>query len=373
MSMTSRERLMAALNHKQPDRVPIDLGGYPGATSMNVLAYDKLKKYLRLAVDKELRLANVWMFTAEFDKEILDKFGVDTCCATPTISLNDFGTPQQFQDVWKVNWAFSESDTYAPLDGPFFKENGTLTALRAFDWYTPGELSNAQEWREKATELRQSSDRALIAKLPLGIVTLTQLLRGFDDWLADLYTNREFFDELMDRCAETWIRSATAMIDAVGDQIDVFVWGDDYGFQNGPMISPEMFSEVVTPRYKRMLRTIKEKTNAKILLHSCGSVHAYLDEFIDMGIDALNPIQVSAKDMDPARIKDKYGDRIALWGAVGIDDLISDTPSNVKKLVRRRISELGKDGGYVLSATHNLLGDVPLANVVAMFEAAAES
>jgi uroporphyrinogen decarboxylase len=208
--------------------------------------------------------------------------------------------------------------------------------------------------------------------LPLGIVTLTQVLRGFEDWFTDMYLNRNFIEALLDRCAEIWMETSRLILDAVGDEVDVVVWGDDYGSQNGPMMSPEMFRQVVTPRNKRMVESVKARTKVPVLLHTCGDVSAYLDDFLEMGIDALNPIQVSAKGMDPVKIKARIGDRITLWGAINIYDLVSGSPREIKEMVKQRIDQLGKGGGYVLSATHNILADVPPANLVAMLEAARE-
>jgi len=373
MAMTHRDRVMAALNHKEADRVPIDLGGYPGATSVNIDAYGKLKEHLNLARDKEIRIGNLIMFTAEIDEEILHKFDIDTINATPSIPLSSFNGPETFYDkLWKITWRKTDAATYSPMDGPFFKENGTLAALKAFEWPKPAEMEDPKKWKEKVQSLRPKTDRALVARLPLGIVTLTQILRGFEDWFMDLHLNPEFMEALLDKCTEIWIESARIVVEAIGNDVDVFAFGDDYGFQTGPMISPAMFRKYVTPRNKKMVESVKAKSKAKILLHSCGCVFPYLEDFLEMGIDALNPIQVSAKDMDPARIKDRIGDRVTLWGAIGINDLVKGTPQQVKEMVKRRIEQLAQEGGFVLAATHNLLSDVPPANIVAMLEAAAE-
>ena len=372
MVMSHRERVLTALDHREPDRVPIDFGGYPGATSINILAYEKLKKYLNIDADKETMIGSVTMFTAEIDEKILDKFGVDTQYAMPSMRLSDFNSPETFQDKWKVTWQKTGANTYSPVNGPFYKEKGTLADLENFEWPQPRELVDIKKLKEKVEHLRQKTDRALMAKLPMGIVTLGQILRGFEDWLYDLYSNRDFCEALLDSCSQIWMETSELIAEAIGDQVDIFVWGDDYGFQNGPMLSPEMFRELVTFRNKRMLDLVKKKSKAKILLHCCGSIYRYLDDFVQMGIDALNPIQVSAKDMDPVRIKEKVGEQISLWGAVGIDDIIKQTPNNIKEMVKRRIDELSKNGGYVLSATHNLLTDVPVENIVAIFEGATE-
>lgn len=373
MKMTHRERVMAALDHKEPDRVPIDFGGYPGATSINVEAYRAFKEYLRLGTEKEIRVANPVMFTAEVDEEIIDQFDIDTYCGTPTIPLKDFAAPETFQDKWKVTWKKSDVNTYSMVKGPFWGDQGTLTALRRFQWPKPSELEDLKRWKEKMEGLRERTDRAILARFPLGIVTLAQVLRGFEDWFMDLHLNPVFAESLLDRCTELWIETADLLLNVIGDQIDIAVWGDDYGLQNGPMISPEMFRKYITPRNRKMVKTLKRKSKAKVLLHSCGCVYPYLEDFVEMGLDALNPIQVSAKDMGPARIKTRIGNQISLWGSIGMDDLVKGSPKEIREMVKRRIGELGRGGGYVLSATHNILSDVPPENLVAMLEAARES
>lgn len=373
-SMTHRERVLAALNHQVSDRVPIDFGGYPAATSINVAAYQQFKQYLKMAIDKEIRVANTLMFTAEVDEEILQRFEIDTFSATPSIPLAQFNSPTNFFDPnWQITWLKSDVSTYAPVKGPFQGKNGTLQALKDFNWPKPTALENITLWKQKTEDLRKRTDRAIIARLPLGIVTQTQCMRGFEEWFTDFLLNRDFLETLLDRCTESWIETAQTVLDAIGDNIDVVVWGDDYGTQSGPMISPKMFREAVTPRNKRMVDAIRAKTNAKVLLHTCGSVYQYLDDFLEMGIDALNPIQTSAKDMDPIKIKSRVGDRICLWGAIGIDELRNGTPETVKELVRTRVAQLSKGGGYVLAATHNFLNDIPPQNIVAMLEAAREA
>ena len=160
---------------------------------------------------------------------------------------------------------------------------------------------------------------------------------------------------------------------ALADDVDILYLGDDYGTQNQTMLSPQMFRERVKPLLKQMIGSVKAKTKAKIVLHSCGSVFNLIEDFIDVGIDALNPLQSNARDMEPEKIKERAGKALALWG--GIDThlvLPKGTREEVKDEVKRKIEALGEGGGYVLSADHNLLIDVPPENVAALFEAAFE-
>lgn len=371
--MNSRERVLTALNHKEPDRVPIDFGSYSGATSMNVRAYQNLLNYLE--IKREVKVENILMFTAEIDVDILDKFNVDTKSVKPSVSLSEFSAPEKFIDKsWNVKWQRSSDFTYAPVEGPFQKmKNPSVDDLKKFRWPLPSEIEDPVKWREKAQRIREGTDRALVARMPIGIVTGTQFLRGFEGWAADLYLNRKFSDALHEKYTEIWIETVEGMLDALGENVDILIWGDDLGIQSQPMMSPKIFRERIKPLMKKQVESIKAKTQAKIALHTCGSVYEFIEDFIDIGIDALNPLQATAKNMEAKKIKQKAGNELALWG--GIDTHIvlrKGKPKDVKEEVERRISQLGENGGYILSADHNILVDIPPENVIAMFEAATD-
>ena len=197
--MNSRERVLAALNHQAPDRVPIDFGSFPGATSINVRAYQNLLDYLGLK--REVRIANILMFTAEVDEDILDRFHVDTISIKPTIAQKEFGAPVEFIDLpWQVKWRRSTDFSYAPVEGPFQKtDQPTVDDLKRFRWPRPSDIEDFPQWREKAKRIRQESDRALVARMPPGIFTLAQFMRGFEGWMMDLLLNREFSDALHEK------------------------------------------------------------------------------------------------------------------------------------------------------------------------------
>ena len=371
--MDSRERVLSALNHKEPDRVPIDFGSFSGATSMNVSAYKNLLTHL--GMEREARVENLLMFTAEIDNDILDMFHVDTKSIKPSIPLAEFDAPEEFMyEQFQVKWLRSTDFTYAPVEGPFQKiANPTLDDLKKFRWPTPTELEDPEKWREKAQRIRQETDRALVARMPPGIVTHAQFMRGFQGWAADLYLNRKFSDALHEKLAELWIETVNTLLPALGENVDIIMFGDDFGLQDQPMLSPRMFHDRIAPLMKQMIGGIKAKTKAKVALHTCGSVYDLIDDFIEIGIDVLNPLQATAKNMGPAKIKEKAGKALALWG--GIDThvvLPKGTQQDVREEVKRKIPILGEGGGYILSADHNILVDVPQENLIAMFEAAVE-
>jgi uroporphyrinogen decarboxylase len=165
----------------------------------------------------------------------------------------------------------------------------------------------------------------------------------------------------------------SGVVEALGDNVDIIMFGEDLGVQNQPMLSPPMFRERIKPLLKKMISSIKTQTKAKVAMHTCGSVYAFIDDFIDIGIDVLNPLQSNAKDMEASKIKEKAGGKLALWGAIDTHEVLpKGTPHAVREEVRRKISILGKGGGYMLSADHNILIDVPPENLITMFESAHE-
>ncbi len=371
--MNSRERVLTALSNKIPDRVPVDFGSFPGATSMNVRAYQNLLEYL--GIKREVRIGALIMFTAEIDEDILNRFHVDTKSVGPSKSISDFGIPEEFVDQpWGVKWRRSTDFTYAPVEGPFQKiAEPTADDVKNYKWPKPSEIADFTAWREKGKRLRQESDKALVARVVPGIFTLAQFLRGFEGWLVDLLIHRAFSEAFHAKLCEIWIETVGGIIEALGENVDIIMFGDDFGFQNQPIMSPAMFKERVKPLMKRMIGAVKPLTKAKIAMHTCGSVFAYIDDFMDIGIDVLNPMQSNAKDMDPGRIKEKTAGKMALWG--GIDThvvLPNGSAQDVRDEVKRKIAVYGKGGGYMLSADHNILVDVPPANLITMFEAAQE-
>jgi uroporphyrinogen decarboxylase len=266
--MNSRERVLTALSHQIPDRVPIDFGSFPGATSMNVWAYKNLLEYL--GIKRDVRIGALIMFTAEIDDDILDRFHVDTKTITPSISLSDFGIPEEFVDKpWGVRWQRSTDYTYAPVEGPFQKiPDPTLEDLKRYKWPKASEIENFDKWREKARRIRQESDKGLVARVMPGIVTYAQFLRGFENWAVDLALNPDFSRGLHEKLAGTWIEAVSLVAEAVEDNVDIIMFGEDLGIQNQTMLSPAMFRERIKPLLKKMVGTIKTRTKAKIAMHT---------------------------------------------------------------------------------------------------------
>jgi uroporphyrinogen decarboxylase len=197
-------------------------------------------------------------------------------------------------------------------------------------------------------------------------------MRGFGQWLEDLLLNPAFAEALMDRIADFWVRGAERALAEAGEFVDVVAIVEDLGTQQGPLIRPEVYRRLIKPYHKRMMGAVK-KHGKRLFLHSCGAVSAFIPDFIAMGVDALNPVQVSASGMDTRKLKSEFGHDLSFWGAIDTGKVLPyGTPEEVRAEVKRRIDDLASSGGYILAAVHNIQSEVPPQNVVAMYEAALE-
>ena len=217
------------------------------------------------------------------------------------------------------------------------------------------------------------TDFAVILNFPVGIVHQAQFLRGYEAWLADLILNPTFAEALMNRLVEIYMITGARMIEAAGGHLDMIFYGDDVAFQTGPMMSLQLYRKMIKPRHRQLFAHLKAKAQAPLLFHSCGSVYPLLEDLIEIGVDCINPVQVSARDMDTKRLKKEFGDRMAFWGGIDTHKVLPfGTPDDVRAEVKRRIEDLAPGGGYVLNSVHNLQSEVPPENIVAMFDAAKE-
>jgi len=200
---------------------------------------------------------------------------------------------------------------------------------------------------------------------------LNWYLTGLERFLTDMLLNPKFIEKLVARSLEIQRKIISNFLNAVGNYIQILAIGDDLGMQTGPLISPDLYRRLIKPYAKRLIRLIKSQTNAKIFCHSCGSIVSFIPDFIEYGIDVLHPIQVSAKDMDSKRLKERFGDKISFWGGIDTQHVLPyGMLEDVEGEVKKRIHDLAPGGGYVLAAVHNIQRDVPPENIVAMFKAA---
>ena len=367
-----RDRVLAALNHESTDRVPIDFGG-TFVTTIWYSAYERLKEALDIRTTAKAANVSPTRRLAVVDPEVQDRFDIDT----RYLAVGQYEGDQKvidedtYFDEWGVTWRKSGDGPYLNVHGPFYGERGTLRDLEAYVWPDPDDSGYYRGLRERAQALKANTDCAIILAVPTGIVHMAQWLRGYETWLLDLYKNRDFACRLVELVTDWWIRVVENALDAVGEDIDVTSFGDDLGTQQSTLFDPRLYRQLVKPHHARMIATLKQGSGAKTLLHSCGAVSALFDDFIEIGIDAVNPVQVRAKGMEPERLKADYGDRLSFWGAIDTQRVLPfGSPEEVRAEVRRVTNILGRDGGYVLNSVHNIQADVPPENIAAMFDEA---
>ena len=371
--MTHRERLLAAANRQKPDRVPLDFGSTI-ATTIIEPGYNNLKNLLGFEHENRILLFRQGSIIP--DDSILARFDIDT---RPLLLSPYKGGPDKqideniYFDIWQTTWQRAPEGHYINVDGPFQNTEPSIQQLESFSWPDPENPGFYENLRTSAKKLREETDCAIVFNLPVGIIHQGQFMRGFMEWLTDLYQRPDYIDRMSEILADIWIGIAKKSMDEIGDLIDIVAWGDDLAMQQGPLFGPDLYRKFIKPRHKRMNEAIKSGTDAKIWYHSCGSVFPLIDDLIESGIDILNPIQVAAKDMDPAALKAEYGDKLAFWGGIDTQHLLPfGTPEEVRIGVREIIDKLGPGGGYILTSVHNMQKDVPPENIVAMFDEAIE-
>ena len=378
--MTSRERVQTALAHQEPDRVPIDLGGTVVST-IALSTYAALRRHLGLA-EKPIQTLEIVQQVAIVDEDVLDRFGADVIpvfanppdTPVPIFRKSPIGT-ESFLDDFGATLKKPVGSRYFDWQG-FPLLEPSMEAMRTMPWPDPENRGRYAGLRDRVKALRGSTDRALFGMAPCGHDLFNQLfrVRGMENGLMDLVAEPEFAEAFLDRLTDTICTAQTLFLKAVGDLIDVHFAADDLAGQSGPLVAPDLWRRMIKPRQARIMDTIKAHTRAPVFYHSCGAVTEFLDDLIEIGVDILNPVQVSAAGMDTAQLKKRFGKRLSFWGG-GCDTqavLNSGTPAQVRQEVRRRIRDLAPGGGFVFNPVHNIQPLVPAANVAAMFDAALE-
>ena len=371
--MTHRERIMAALKHQSPDRVPIDLGG-TGSSTISVRALERLRVYLNIPPEPPPFLYSKRSATALPDGVIIERFGIDTRPAKPgrpDVAAEREIDTNTFADEWGVTWHRAPGEHFICVDGPFqHLTDPTPRDLEGFSWPNPSDPGYCRGLGERVRKLHEETDRAVILNLFNGPVHQSQFMRGYAEWLEDLLLRPEFVAALAERITDLWLEMNTRVLEESKDYVDLVSYGDDIGTQHSPLMRPELYRKLIKPYHQRMAAAIK-RFDKPIIYHSCGSVFSLIPDLLDVGIDALNPVQVAADGMDTKRLKQEYGRDLTFWGGVDTQRVLPcGTPAEVREEVRRRIEDLGEGGGYVLSPVHNVQPEVSPENLAAMFEAA---
>ncbi|MBP8934050.1 MAG: methyltransferase [Candidatus Atribacteria bacterium] len=406
--MKSRERVLTAINHQEPDRVAVDFGGHRSSGIM-AIAYARLKKYLGIT-GGDIYVYDIPQQLAIIEPEVLDGFQVDV------IELGrGFGLEKEYWKEWQLpdgtpckipahinlvkengNWfACSDDGTriaaqpkgslyfdqiYFPLQG--VKDLKIVDFDVAFEKSMWNKLSNPpaplgydsegmQKLREGAKKLRESTDRAIVALFGGNLHEIPQFLFRADNWFMMLASEPDQTHHFLDQLVEYHLNNLEKFLSAVGDYIDIIQFGDDLGMQTGPQISKKMYDTFLKPRHSILWNRAKKLANVKVMLHCCGGVYPLLPSFIEAGLDIINPVQTTCKDMEAERLKKEFGKDLVFWGGgCNTRDILgTGTPEQVAQDVRERVNILAPGGGFVFQQIHNIMANVPPENIVAMFNA----
>ena len=407
--MTPRERVAKAVSFKQPDRPPMDLGAMK-ASGIAAVAYDRLKK--KLGIKTPTRVIDARFMIAHVEPQVLDRFELDVLPLDWSTAFNHARpdsewVPRRLFDGTQVllpprtairedvegNWILLRPDgtptSYRMPKGGFYFDDCSFNDAGGIDPAkfrpvrdVPDELVKA--FGDHARRLHEETDRALLGwgfgVCFLGMSLITErsdnVTQGKpNEWLMMLMTEKETCHEMMARSVDSSIACLKRIHQAVGDR--AFAWGvaaDDSGTQRGEFIRPELWAEMIKPHYRTLCDWIHKNTNWKTYFHCCGSIYHLIPHLIEAGVDILNPIQTSAANMEPARLKREFGKKIVLWGG-GCDTqsvLNKATPEEVRRHVRERMEIFSPGGGFVFTQVHNIQANVPPENIIAMFDTARE-
>jgi len=417
--MTSRERVRAALAHTEPDHVPLDLGASP-VTGMQVSSVYLLRQALGLdAPGTPVKVVEPYQMLGEIGPDLVEALGVDVLGVWPSATMFGFknegwkpwttfdGTPVLVPGAFNTApepsgdlLMYPEGDRSAPPsgrmpEGGFYFDaiirqppidEANLNVEDNLEEFVPVSDEELDYFRTEVERIRTETDKAILANfggtafgdialVPAVFLKHPRGIRDVEEWYVSTVTRRDYVYEVFERQCEIALRNLQRFHEALGEAIDiVYMTGTDFGHQNGPFISPQAYRDLFQPFHKALNDWIHAHTTWKTFIHSCGSVVALIDDFIDAGFDILNPVQCSAAGMDPQGLKERFGDRLVFWGG-GVDTqhtLPFGTPEEVRQEVRERIDIFNAGGGYVFNTIHNVQARTPVENLLAMYDALAE-
>lgn len=426
MAEQSRDRLLAALNHTEPDMIPLDLGG-THVTGIAIHAYRRMRVAMGLPevpagiavkpldssaaplVDEcpgrrtspsrglnrhgQDEFCDLVQQLSVVHDDVVQALGVDVRGLYPLCYSNiplPGGSDQwkahhrETADGWEYRdeWGFLQ---YLPKQDPLYYsiiehpldgmdvEVDDITRLAMPTGDEPWRLDGLAE---QADTYRNAGFAVAIKSVCAGLVEMGERIRGMENFLVDLLANEEAAQALLDRILEVKMRFWTLALERLGDKVDVVLEMDDYGTQESQLVAPDVFRKLVKPRYAQLFSHIRKVApHAKIMFHSCGSVRPIIPDFIEMGVDILNPVHIAARGMEPVQLKKDFGDALCFWGG-GVETqgiLPNGTPQQVRDDVKRNIDALAPGGGFVFATVHNIQADVPPENLAAMWDTLARN
>jgi len=371
-TMTPRDRVALALNHKEPDRVPITLGG--SANHLTEKRYNLLRDHF--GVKDVPRRTLVGFYTTPDYNPVLEKLGTDfrfvhirppkSYIANPMI-----GEFKEFVDEWGLHHRIVSG--YYDMGGAPLAKDLSIESIEKFPWPDPYNTVRIEGLKEEVEDLYHNTQYSIVAHRPVygNIWEMIRLLVGMEKALMMTALETKLFDYLVGKLAEIQDGFYEAFLNVVGPYVSVVEFADDYGTNVGPMFNPKIYTQFFKPRYRKTIDMIKRKApHAKILLHCDGAIRRFLPDFIETGFEVLNPIEGHLKGMNPAELKQDFGKDIVFQGGVDVKTVLNNgTVEDVQREVRLRIEQMGPGGGYILAPAHNFGDDIPIENMLAFFEA----
>lgn len=371
--MNSKERVLSALNFEEPDRVPIDLGGY--VTGITKGAYRDLCDYLEL--DESLTTLDVVQQLTYPSEEVLEKLGVDTRYLFITDGEKEEKKIQEtpegtfYTDGWGVKRKLSSNELYFDIvESPL----ADMTTEELKDHPFPDPEDQREDIVRAVTKFREKyGDKGYAVATQIFGTTfeLSWYLRGFEQFLKDLYQDTEFVELLLDSLVDYWHGFFDILFEEADDLIDVVMMGDDLATQSKLLLNPGVYRDIVKPRQRKICSYLKNQ-GVSVFYHTCGAIKPLIPDLIDIGVDALNPVQVNATGMETDKLKEDFGDKIAFWGG-GIDTqkvMPTGSVKEVREEVKHRVDDLAPGGGFVFNPVHNIQADVPPENILEAFTTA---
>jgi uroporphyrinogen decarboxylase len=372
----SRDRVLKALDLKEPDRVPFDLGG-TGLSTMHVTAYQNLRRYLELP-QVSARIGFMAEQLVLVDEDLSERLQTDVRPVLPGPSsrfeyvFREEGAYKAYTDEWGIGWRKPKNGgLYYDMYQHPLADADSLNEIRAYAFPDPLDDGRFTSIRAQAEAMAAKGKAIALAGPCAGIAEVYSWLRGYEKYYIDLALNQRWVAYMLDRLVEFKTAFWERALREVGDLVDVVVEADDLGGQNAPLLSPGTYRSLIQPRHKCLFSFIKAQAEIKLFYHTCGAVRKLLPDLIDAGIDILNPIQISAKDMDPRELKQEFGRDLVFWGG-GVDTqglFGTAAPEEIRGHVRQNIEALAPGGGFVFAAVHDIQANVPPENIVAMWEA----
>lgn len=373
--MNPRERVLATLNHQEPDRVPFDLGGTV-ATGIHKTAYRNLRAYLGLP-EIEIRTEDIIQQLASVDPDVQERLG--TCCANVAprssalynLVLRDEGEYTAYTDEWGIDWRMPKSGGfYYDMWRHPLSEPSAVEKIDAYQWPDAADSNRFTGLRERARQAREQGKVVVLGGLCAGVTEMHSWLRGYANYYTDFHLEPRLAEYLMDKVVELKKAYWECALAEAGEYVDVVTEADDMSGQERPLFSLDIYRRFIKSRHTELFSYIKKLAPVKIFFHSCGAVRPFIGDLIEAGIDILNPVQKSAGGMDLAGLKRDFGKDIVFWGG-GVDTqrvYSSGTPAEVREDVRRNIEALAPGGGFVFATIHNTQPNVPPENFMAMWE-----